>query len=217
MGKKMMLNINEDKLREWIFINDNLLMAVQINLFNSEIIPKDNKLSLSSIMQMNNLEEMFLFFFNFSREYLITHTYKIIDFDRRTITIPNFFNSIYTNKQSKEHQHYRNWEVNTKEFREKLRVARHEFSSHSNREALNNQKFFGIYIEDMDNFLEQSFKLCDFLYSQSLALKNEFDNVIGKGLLFAQKPSDIAKIRKNDMARRIKYLRETNNLVGSCL
>lgn len=203
-----MLDINKKK-DQWIYLNDNLLDAVEINVFHSIFIPKDNEISMETIIRMNNLEEMFLFFSNFSREYLITHLAKIIDFDSNAITIANFFNAVYSDKQGVDHVEFRKWKKATREIREKIRCARNKYSSHADSESFYKKEFFGIYIEDVESFLNHTFILFDYLYNKDPDLQESFDNIIGVGLFPALSPSKLAKSRRVSRAKKIKRLRES--------
>ena len=155
---------------------------------------------------MNNLEEIFLFFSNFSREYLVVHLAKMIDSDSRAITIQNFFNTLYPNRQVKEYEQYKKWKKTTCEIREKVREARNRFSSHSDRESFRDKEFFGLFIEDVDDFLNNTFVLFDFLYKQDADLQKSFDDVMGRGLSIAITPSELAEKRKISMTNKIKNL-----------
>lgn len=199
----------DKKKEQWIYLNDNLLDTVEINVFHSIFIPKDNEISMETIIRMNNLEEMFLFFSNFSREYLITHLAKIIDFDIKAITIANFFNTIYPDKQGIEHAEFKKWKKATREIREKIRCARNRFSSHSDSESFHEKEFFGIYIEDVENFLKHTFVLFDYLYNKDAELQESFDNIIGKGLFPPLSPSKLANNRRISRAKKIQRLRES--------
>lgn len=200
----------ERKEAEWIYLNDNLLEAVQINIFHSEVIPHDNKISMTSILGMNSFEDILLFFSNFSREYLVTHLAKIIDSDSRAITIQNFFIALYPDRQGVEYVQYKEWKKATCEIREKIREARNRYSSHSDRESIRNKESFGLCIDDLDNFLHNTFVLFDFLYKEDGDLKKSFDNVIGKGLIMAVAPTEFSEKRKLSMAKKIKDLRVVN-------
>jgi|GEM_PF-5761569 len=198
---------NKEKIEEWLYLNSTLLEAVQISTFISVTVPENNNLEDEHLLQMNRMEKLFLFFSNFSREYLTTHLAKIIDPDNKSITIYNFFGVSGFDKQGAEYKAYKEWKKKTKSFCKKVQGVRNRFSSHTDKASFHNKEYFGLYIEDCDEFLKETLAFFDVLYEQDVELKEKFNEVIRIGLFPKLKPSELADVRRKSMIKNVLYLK----------
>lgn len=201
---------NQEKIDEWLHLNSTLLESVQISTFISVTVPENNNLEDEHLLQMNRMEKLFLFFSNFSREYLTTHLAKIIDPDNKSITIYNFFSEAGFYRQGFEYKAYKEWKKKTKSFCKKVQGARNRFSSHTDKASFHDKEYFGLYIEDCDEFLKETFEFFDILYDGDDTLKKSFDEIIGMGFYPKIKPSELAQTRKVSMAKDVLYLEKVS-------
>ncbi len=193
----------DETIDEWEHLNSALLEAVRISAFISATSSQDNQLDITRFLKMDAIGNLLLFFLNFSREYSITHLVKIIDKDNQAITIYSFVGGILEThtQQDMMKKSYREWKKVTRDFSSKLLNARNRFSSHTDRKSFHDGEYFGLYIEDCDDFLKNTFVLFDVLYDNDAELMKSFNERIGKG-----KPSELAEIKRKNMQEMMENI-----------
>jgi len=207
-----MMPEEDKKSKEWISLNRALVESYQICGFISATKDVGNEspidLLRSTIMPscQSYFNEFLLFCGNIFRVYGLTEINKIVNSDPQSVTLFSFINEFYPDKNSEEQKWFGKWKKDTKNTRDILRTARNEFASHLDKESFHSDKYFGLYLEDIEDMIKRTLEYFDFLYDNDIYLKNSFNSEINPGL--SQKPSRVAETWRNIAIKRIESLKD---------